>query len=298
MYYLPDIDGTKGGMLEWGDCINPLASAIKCCWAYTTVSPNYLVELKHNSNRLEFLFELEPQKGTGILNGIDVDVWNPATDPMLSFNYSKTTVKANKLKNKQELCEKFGLNPDKPLITFIGRLVAEKGADKLVELIREISLRNQDEFCFLILGSGEKGIENDLKEMQSYLKNYNCYIGYDEELSHKIYASADFILMPSRVEPCGLNQLYALRYGAIPIVRSTGGLKDSIVDFDNEGGYGIRFDNLELMEMVVAIQRAINLYHNHKKLDQLRKLMMGLDFSWGKSANTYYQLYKRLTKLT
>lgn len=298
LYYLPEIDGSKGGMLEWGDCINPLASAIKCCWAYTTVSPSYLEELKHNSNRLEFLFELEPQKGIGILNGIDVDVWNPATDQMLSFNYSKTTVKVNKQKNKQELCEKFGLNPDKPLITFIGRLVAEKGADKLVELIREISLRNQDEFCFLILGSGEKEIENNLKELKSYLKNYNCYIGYDEELSHQIYASADFILMPSRVEPCGLNQLYALRYGTIPIVRSTGGLKDSIVDFDNEGGYGIRFDNLELMEMVIAVQRAILLYQDQKRLDQLRKLMMGLDFSWKKSANEYNQLYKRITKLT
>ncbi|MEO5911312.1 MAG: glycogen/starch synthase [Pelobium sp.] len=294
-YYLPEVDPAMGGLLDWNKCINPLAAAIKCCSAYTTVSPSYLEELKYNSHGLEFLFEIEGHKGTGILNGIDEEVWDPKTDSMMSFNYSKTTVKTGKDQNKKEICERFGLDIKKPLITFIGRLVIEKGADKLVELIKEITLRNQGEFSFLVLGSGEKEIENDLIELQSYLKNYNCYIGYDEQLSHKIYASADFILMPSRVEPCGLNQLYSLRYGTVPIVRSTGGLKDSVKDFSEDGGYGIKFENLELFEMVNAIQRAIQLYQDQKKIDQLRKTMMTLDFSWNKSAKAYVALYKSLT---
>src|SRR5690606_7170571 len=155
----------------------------------------------------------------------------------------------------------FNLDPTKPLFTFIGRLVNEKGADKLVELIKEVFLRHQCEVNFMVLGSGEKNIEADLKELQTYLRNYNCYIGYDETLSHQIYGSADFILLPSRVEPCGLNQLYSLRYGTIPIVRSTGGLKDTVVDINTSNGYGIRFDNLDIMEMVHAIDRAIQLYH-------------------------------------
>lgn len=293
-HYLPEVDPSSGGLLEWNNCINPLAAAIKCCWKYTTVSPSYLTELTYNSNGLEFLFELEGQKGLGILNGIDVNVWNPKTDQMLSDNYSITTVKAGKERNKQVICEKFDLDSTKPLFAFIGRLVLEKGADKLVELVKEVFLRNQGEIAFIILGSGEKEIENDIKEVQSYLKNYNCYIGYDETLSHQIYASADFILMPSRVEPCGLNQLYALRYGTIPIVRSTGGLKDSVIDISETTGYGIRFDNLEIHEMVHAIERAMQLYQEPKKLNQVRKKMMGLDFSWNKSAEEYFTLYKSL----
>ena len=297
-YYLPEVDPSDGGLLEWGDCINPLASAVKCAWKFTTVSPSYLKELSINSNRLEFLFQLEGQKGLGIINGIDVAVWNPKTDPMINHNYSVTSVKSGKQKNKEELCKDFDLDPSKPLITFIGRLVGEKGADKLAELVKEISLRNPDEFSFLVLGSGDKETENQLNHLKTYIKNYNCYIGYDEVLSHKIYASADFILMPSRVEPCGLNQLYALKYGTIPIVRSTGGLKDTVIDFEEKEGYGIRFENVDSLEMVTALQRAITLYKDGKKVNQLRKLMMGLDFSWNKSAQEYDQLYNSLTKLT
>jgi starch synthase len=297
-YYLPEVDPIDGGLLEWGDCINPLASAVKCAWKFTTVSPSYLEELSINSNRLEFLFQLEGQKGLGIINGIDVAVWNPKTDPMINHNYSVTTVKTGKQKNKEELCKDFDLDPSKPLITFIGRLVGEKGADKLADLVKEISLRNPDEFSFLVLGSGDKEFENQLNNLKTYIKNYNCYIGYDEVLSHKIYASADFILMPSRVEPCGLNQLYALKYGTIPIVRATGGLKDTVIDFEEKGGYGIRFEHVDSLEMIVALQRAITLFKDSKKINQLRKVMMGLDFSWNKSAQEYDQLYNSLTKLT
>ena len=173
-------------------------------------------------------------------------------------------------------------------------MVLEKGADKLAELIKECSLRFKNEVSFLLLGSGEKEIENDLARLKEYLPDYAAVIGYDEALSHRIYASADFILMPSRVEPCGLNQLYSLKYGTVPIVRTTGGLKDTVIDFEEENGYGIRFAELELSQMTVAIKRAIELFKNQKQLNELRKLMMNLDFSWDQSALQYIQLYNQL----
>jgi starch synthase len=294
-YYLPDVDLSKTGLLDWGGCINPLAASVKCCSAYTTVSPSYLEELKTNSNGLEFLFELEEQKGLGIINGIDTDVWDPETDSMIVKRYQKTTVNTGKTENKNAICAEFDLDPDKPLITFIGRMVLEKGADKLAGLVKEALYRFRDEVSFLILGSGEKEIENDLKDIKEYLKDYAVDIGYNEGLSHRIYASADFILMPSRVEPCGLNQLYALKYGTVPIVRATGGLKDSVIDFEEENGYGIRFEKLEMPQMIIAIRRAIDLFNNQKKLNELRKLMMSLDFSWDQSAKQYINLYSNLT---
>ncbi len=125
----------------------------------------------------------------------------------------------------------------------------------------------------------------------------NVFIGYDEPLAHLIYAGSDFLLMPSRVEPCGLNQLYALRYGTVPIVRSTGGLKDTVIDFGDEGGYGIRFNNATVKDMCEALSRAIVLYNDTKHLQLIRKRMMELDFSWNKSAAAYIALYESL-KLT
>lgn len=292
--YLPEVDTTKMGLLDWNNCINPLASSVKCSWAYTTVSPSYLDELRYNSNGLEFLFELEKGKGVGIINGIDTDVWNPETDHMIVKNYKTTTVKKGKEENKIAICEEFGLDPKKPLITFIGRMVLEKGADKLAELIKETALRFKGEVSFLILGSGEKEIEAEIAQLKDYIPDFAAVIGYNEALSHRIYASADFILMPSRVEPCGLNQLYALKYGTVPIVRSTGGLKDSVIDLSEENGYGIRFAELEMAQMVEAVRRAIELFKNQKQLNELRKLMMGLDFSWDQSAQKYTQLYNQL----
>lgn len=292
--YLPEVDTTKMGLLEWNNCINPLAASVKCSWAYTTVSPSYLDELRINSNGLEFLFELEKDKGVGIINGIDSDVWSPETDSFIIENYKIPTVKKGKETNKIAICQEFGLDPKKPLITFIGRMVLEKGADKLAELIKECSLRFKSEVSFLLLGSGEKEIENDLAKLKEYLPDYAVVIGYNEALSHRIYASADFILMPSRVEPCGLNQLYSLKYGTVPIVRTTGGLKDSVIDFEEANGYGIRFADLELSQMVEAIKRAIKLYKSQKRLNDLRKLMMSLDFSWDQSALQYTQLYNQL----
>ncbi|TZF83057.1 glycogen synthase [Pedobacter sp. BS3] len=293
LHYLPDIDLSKTGLLDWGGCINPLAASIKCCWAYTTVSESYLQELHHHSNGLEFLFELEGQKGYGILNGIDTDVWNPQTDTMIVKKYNQRTVLSGKTANKQALCSQFNLDADKPLITFIGRLVGEKGADLLPEIIFSSLTKYPGEVNFLVLGSGEQHIEHNLLQLaQKFTKHYNVYIGYNEALSHQIYAGADFLLMPSRVEPCGLNQLYALRYGTVPVVRSTGGLKDTVIDMQLDDGYGICFDDASVQSVCYAIDRAVVVHADHPKMQLLRRKMMGLDYSWKRSANQYIQLYQ------
>ncbi|MFD2161587.1 glycogen synthase [Paradesertivirga mongoliensis] len=295
---LPDIDVWEGKLLEWGDCINPLASAVKCCWKYTTVSPSYLEELSVNSNGLEQLFISEKAKGVGIINGIDTDVWNPSIDPMISANYNTETATAGKAANKALVCKEFFLSDDKPLVAFIGRLVGEKGADLLPEAVTRILLKHPDEVNILILGSGEKEIEEELAALTSTFKeNYNVFIGYHEALSHRIYAGADFLIMPSRVEPCGLNQLYSLRYGTVPIVRSTGGLKDTVIDVSEENGYGIRFEEANVDSIVDSVSRAVEIYKNSTQMELLRNRMMNLNYSWHQSAAQYITLYNNLKSL-
>jgi starch synthase len=295
LHYLPEIDFYKTGLLDWNGGINPLASAVKCCWRFTTVSPSYLQELSLSSNGLEYLFYVERDKGVGIINGIDTDVWNPETDPMLPEHFNATTVAKGKQKNKEILCERFNLSPDKPLIAFIGRLVTEKGSDQLPAAIERSIKEHGDKVNFLILGAGESATEMSLSLLkQLYPKNYNAFIGYDELLAHLVYAGADFLLMPSRVEPCGLNQMYSMRYGTMPIVRSTGGLKDTVIDFGDEGGYGIRFENVTVDDICVSVTRAVVLYKDTRKMQTLRKRMMALDFSWDRSAKEYMNLYESL----
>jgi starch synthase len=297
--YLPEIDITKTGLLDWNGGINPLASAVRCAFRYTTVSPSYLEELSHNSNGLEYLFFLERGRGVGIVNGIDTEVWNPATDSMIVENFTPAKVSVGKQKNKEALCARFNLDPAKPLISFIGRLVLEKGAELLAEAL-ETSLEDYTgKVNFLVLGAGDPEIEKDLQELkEKFPLDCNVYIGYNEELAHQVYAGSDFLLMPSHVEPCGLNQLYSLRYGTMPVVRSTGGLKDTVIDFGDEGGYGIRFNNVSVEDICYSISRAMDLYPDSKKMQTLRKRMMALDFSWDTSAKQYIELYQSIISTT
>ncbi len=293
--YLPEIDLTKTGLLDWNGGINPLAAAVKCCWRYTTVSPNYLQELSKSSNGVEYLFYLEHAKGSGIINGIDTEVWNSETDAMISAQYGINQLTSGKKSNKKALCEQFNLSASKPLVSFIGRLVGEKGADILAEAIKESIAAYPDEVNFFILGAGDEAMQKDLLVLkQLYPDNCNVFIGYDERLAHLVYAGSDFLLMPSRVEPCGLNQLYALRYGTMPMVRTTGGLKDTVIDFAEEDGYGICFDNTSVEDIVTAVGRAIKIYANQTQLKIIQKRMMALDFSWNRSAKEYLNLYKSL----
>lgn len=291
---LPTFDTWKSGLLDWNNMINPLASAVRCAHVITTVSQSYLHELMESANGLEKLFRQHYFKSKGIINGIDTEVWNPVTDKYINFNYDSENVHDGKLQNKRELCSIFGLDPNKPLICFIGRAVSEKGADLLPQAIGK-ALKEVNGACnFLILGSGDKQIERNFEGLKHYFSdNYNCFIGYNEELSHKMYAGADFLLMPSRVEPCGLNQLYCLRYGTIPMVRSTGGLQDTVRDFGDEGGFGIRFTHASSRDIVMSVHRAVQLYYDHNDYFQLmRKHSMHIDHSWESANKQYSEIYK------
>jgi starch synthase len=290
--HFPSWDAFKWGFLDWNEMINPLAAAIKCAWRVNTVSPSYMDEIREKANGLEQLFEIEKGKCSGIINGIDTIVWDPATDPYLDHKFDIKTVATGKQQNKIQLCNEFGLDVNKPLMVFIGRLVGEKAADILPEAISDSIYQFQGKVNFLILGSGEPEVEKKLAAMNSkYAGYYNSKIAYNEALSHKMYAGADFLLMPSRVEPCGLNQLYALRYGTIPLVRKTGGLKDTVPDM-GDGGYGFSFLNATVADLVHTIGRAIGLYYDQPKhFSMIRKQIMSLNFSWENSAQAYIDLY-------
>jgi starch synthase len=294
-FYVPRYDNWKHGMLEWQNNINSLASGIKCADKVTTVSPSYLEELRYAANGLENLFEYERGKCVGILNGIDTEVWNPAKDTYIDNRFSTTDVAEGKLLNKRILCEQFDFDINNPLIVFIGRLVGEKAADILPDSILASIYSLQHQVSFLILGSGEPDVEWRLNSMTSQFPgNYNVVIGYNEKLSHQMYAGADFLLMPSRVEPCGLNQMYALRYGTVPMVRSTGGLRDTVIDMGEEGGYGIRFIHASVGDVIHSVHRAAAVFKKNDTFNKMRVKMMEIDNSWDNSALQYINLYQNL----
>jgi starch synthase len=290
--YIPHWDNWKSGLLEWGNSINSLASGVKCASKVNTVSPGYLDELKYNANGLEKLFEYEKGKCFGILNGIDNEVWNPATDHYLEIKFGLEDFAEKKLANKKILCDKFNLDITKPLIGFIGRLVAEKAADLLPQVIGDSIYYMEGRMNFLVLGSGDPDVEYRLGNLYSHFFGYyNSHVGYNETLSHLMYAGADFLLMPSRVEPCGLNQMYALRYGTIPIVRRTGGLRDTVKDFGEEGGFGVCFDTASVGDVTNAVHRSLELYDDKEKMNNIIKHIMQIDHSWERSAEIYINLY-------
>ena len=290
---LPEFDFENIGLLDWYGSVNPLAAGIKCATKVNTVSPTYMEELKESSCGLEGLLSAESNKFHGILNGIDTSVWNPETDVSLPKNYKSSSVISGKKANKLAICKKYGFDSDLPLFGFIGRLVYEKSADLLPEAIREVLSQNKKLNIF-ILGSGNEHIEEQFKELKKEFKrNFNAYLGYHEGLSRLIYAGADFLLMPSRVEPCGLNQMYSLRYGTIPIARRTGGLKDTVVDI-GDGGFGICHDQASVWDIKYSIGRALELFKDQKNFRKIQKQIMKIDHSWDKSAKEYVELYKSI----
>lgn len=291
LHYFPEFDLSHVKILEWSHCINSLAVGVKCANAVTTVSPSYLDEINQSANGLESLFNLVRYKSKGILNGIDTQVWDPAKDKMLEKNYSLKNFENGKQQNKETLCTLFNLDPTKPLFSFIGRLWDEKGGDLLPQASALALSENFKNINILILGSGNINIENQLNSLLvDYKGNYNTFIGYNEELAHLIYAGADFLLMPSRVEPCGLNQMYSLRYGTIPIVRRTGGLQDTVIDFGDDGN-GICHNQASVGDICYSIQRAIHLYEDKELLNKIREKGMNTDHSWEKASQEYIDMY-------
>jgi starch synthase len=290
---IPTFNFDNVGLLDWYGSINPLAAGIKCSSKVNTVSPSYMAELKERANGLEGLLRSESNKCIGILNGIDTDFWNTEKDNMLAKNYKVSNVVSGKKANKKKICELYDLDVELPLFGFIGRLVGEKSADLLPQAIRE-ALEENDEINVMILGSGHQEIEEQFIELKEEFKGrFNAHIGYDEKLSHLLYAGCDFLLMPSRVEPCGLNQMYSLRYGTIPIVRRTGGLKDTVIDI-GDGGFGICHDQASVWDIKYSIGRAIELYKDVNSFRKIQKAIMKIDNSWTKSAQEYINLYKSI----
>jgi len=214
---------------------------------------------------------------------------------MIHYRLAGDDLAAFKAQNKRQLCEWFQLPDDQPLISFIGRIVGEKGVDLLPDSIRNF-LNIGGQASFLVLGSGESWTENQFRNMAyHYAGRFNAVIDYNEALSHQIYAGSDFLIMPSRVEPCGLNQMYAMRYGTIPIVRSVGGLKDTVPDIGEPGGTGrgIRFDQVTTGDIGYALHRAASMYHQQPDIMQaIRERVVAVDSSWQNSIAKYLQVYR------
>jgi starch synthase len=266
----------------------------------TTVSPNYAREIQ--TDELGFgmqgLLASRKEDLTGILNGIDTDEWNPATDSLIKAQYSSADM-SGKAINKRELQDRFGLtpSPEIPLLGVVSRFTAQKGLDVLLEiapLLTEIPVQ------LVMLGSGDAQMQKVTRDLaERYPGHVGVHIGFSEELSHQIEAGADIFAMPSRFEPCGLNQFYSQRYGTPPIVHATGGLVDSVEDctpasLSNGTASGFVFNEMSSVSLYATIRRAVDLYRDKKNWKKLCVNCMSKNFSWEASARAYEQVYNRV----
>ncbi|MBU1658616.1 glycogen synthase [bacterium] len=284
--------------LEYYGDINYMKAGIVYADAITTVSPNYAKEIltPEFGCGLDGFLVKHQNKLVGILNGLDLSHFSPASDSALVQNYD-TQNYDKKLNNKIAYLKETGLENDAlALFVFVGRFTWQKGIEMLVEALD--ALENQN-FNIAILGDGESKYKQQIKEISKKRKNINLFFGYDEELSHRMYGSADFLIMPSLFEPCGLNQLIAMNYGTLPIVSSVGGLKDSVYslsDFGLNDGYGlgICFDVKTPHALQDAMQKALDLYEEKEKFKEINQHNMQCDFSWKHGSHAYASLYNYL----
>jgi starch synthase len=289
----------SAGFDDW-NMMNLLKAGILSADKLNTVSPTYARETQEGPHgfRLDGILRYRGGDYSGILNGIDTTVWNPKTDKYLPRNYSSKDMRG-KSQVKELLQREFGLpeNPDIPVIGMVTRLTGQKGVGELFgpaygsawSICREMNVQ------FVLLGSGEAWCENEIRSLSSRLSNFKARIGYSEELSHLIEGGSDFFLMPSRYEPCGLNQMYSLAYGTPPIVRNTGGLADTVENFnqDTGSGTGFMFDDLTPSAIYNTAGWAVWAYYNRpKQVEAMRLRGMEQDFSWKKSARKYAALYE------
>ena len=267
----------------------------------TTVSETYAEEIKtpFYGEGLDGLMRARSDSLVGIVNGIDYDEYNPAKDKLIFDNYDVRTFKKEKVKNKVALQKELGLkeDPEKMMIGMVGRLTDQKGLDLVACVLEEMC---HDNVQFVVLGTGEERYENMFRHFDwKYTDDFSANICYSNELSHKIYAACDAFLMPSLFEPCGLSQLMSLRYGTIPIVRETGGLKDTVIPYNEyeDTGTGFSFINYNAHEMMKTVRYAEHIYYDNKKSwNAMVSRAMREDFSWGASAKKYQKLYDNLLK--
>jgi starch synthase len=273
----------------------------------TTVSPTYAKEICTPAfgYGMEGILSSRSYKLKGILNGIDTEAWNPSSDPMLPYHYSAQRRNPGKLKNKQALLESHGVQItdevlNAPLLGMVSRLVEQKGVDMIIEAIPHLLKNTNANFVFI--GTGHPHFEAQLLQLkEQYPERVLVTIGYFEEKAHLLEAGSDIFMMPSRFEPCGLNQLYSLRYGTMPIVHRTGGLADTVVDTQWEEGSktkvnadatGFIFDKATTKEFIKTVERALSFYANPKTWNQVQRNAMKQDFGWEKSAAEYFELYE------
>ncbi len=303
MDIIGDVVGLKpedAGILEYDGDANFMKGGIECADWVTTVSPSYAQEILDPwySHGLDPILRERQWKLSGILNGIATDTNDPETDPNLALHFNVSNAKEGKAANKAALQETMGLpqKPDVPLIGIVTRLVSHKGLDLIKGVFDEFLATT--EVQVVVLGSGDWQYETYFRELANrYGDKIAVRIGFVPSLAKKIYGGADLFLMPSKSEPCGLAQMISLRYGTIPIVRETGGLRDSITDSGDGLGNGFTFKTYNAHDMLGALRRAVDTYYNAKDYwDTLVVRALECDFSWGKSAGEYIKLYKQLMK--
>lgn len=291
----------KNLLFQYGEYygkVNLMKAAILLSDFVTTVSPNYANEIQNSSEfgmGLENILKQNSHKIVGILNGIDQELWNPKKDKHIYFNYSIENVEEGKKENKRRLLNDLNLKEAGYLFGIVARLDHQKGFDILANAVENLEI---GKFNLVVLGTGNVEIQNSIKKLsEKYPEFISVNIGFDEALARKIYAASDFFIIPSRFEPCGLSQMISYKYGTIPIATRVGGLKDTIIDiFENkENGTGILIDKADPNLLYQAMNKAINL--STQDLQNLRKRVMQLDFSWSKSAQKYIELYQKLLSL-
>ena len=301
---MPDVLGLdwkyfNNGDLEFYDAVNFMKGGIIYADAITTVSKTYAKEIQYPyfGEHLDGLLRSREQDLSGIVNGIDYSVYNPRTDKYIFETYDEESLD-RKLDNKIALQKSLGL-PERrnvPLIAIVSRLVEPKGMDLVVRMMDEI-LQHED-IQLVVLGTGEKRYEDWFKGLAwRYPKKVSVNIYFSNELAQRIYAGADIFLMPSKYEPCGIGQLIALRYGTIPVVRQTGGLKDTVQQYNKytQEGNGFVFENYNAHEMMYALKRALSFYGNYEIWHKIQFNAVQADYSWKRSAKEYEALYERLT---
>lgn len=291
------VDPKYAGILLYDNDVNILKGAIVTADKVTTVSKSYAEEIKtpEHGGGLHEIVKQNAYKLKGILNGLDYEFYDPATDKVIYINYDVNHLE-NKAKNKELLQKEFGLevNPNKPIFAFCSRMNVHKGFDLIKSCIEK--LINELDFQFVGVGSGEREYEDFFRYLNGkYPGKVHVSLGYSLEIGKKIYSGADVYLMPSLTEPCGLSQIVASRYGVISIVRETGGLKDTIKDFGCEGGgNGYTFKNAFVSDLEYSIRRAVKDYNDRDEWTKKVKKVMGIDFSWKNTAKQYIDTYNEL----
>ncbi|WP_457595914.1 glycogen synthase GlgA [Hydrogenimonas sp.] len=279
--------------LEFYGRVNWMKGGIAYADRVTTVSPTYAQEIQtpEFGCGLEGFLRKHAAKLTGILNGIDTDLFDPAADAALPARY-RVGAMGGKGRCKAAYLEEAGLKHSGwPLFIFIGRFVEQKGVDWLVEAAPKLAKMPMN---LAILGEGEARWHGLLEAAAGCYDNIHLTFGYDEGLSHRMYAAADFLLMPSRFEPCGLNQMIAMRYGALPVAHSVGGLRDTVHETEARCGRGILFDTPDVSALLAAVERALSLYEKRRRYAAWRRFNMACDFSIAQTAKRYADLYREL----